>query len=59
MSYTVVLLPQANNEAQDAANYYEEQKDGLGSEFLDELEAYLKSLLTIRNSTPMHLLQKQ
>ena len=38
MKYRLVLLPLAESEILESANYYEEQKKGLGIEFLNELE---------------------
>ena len=36
--YQLKLLPLAESEILESARYYEEQKEGLGIEFLDELE---------------------
>jgi toxin ParE1/3/4 len=37
----VAFLPQAANELADAADYYEDQRSGLGRRFRDELDAHL------------------
>jgi toxin ParE1/3/4 len=39
MTYTVFILPIAEMEAAEASLYYEDQKPGLGIDFLDELDA--------------------
>lgn len=39
MTYAVFILPLAEMEAAEAALYYEDQKPGLGTDFLDELDA--------------------
>lgn len=41
MSYTIYNRAQADRDIVDAASWYEEQKQGLGHEFLDELESML------------------
>lgn len=38
MTYNVITLLRAESETDDAFKYYEDQKPGLGFEFLDELE---------------------
>lgn len=46
MKYKVITLPEAEAETEDAFNYYEDQKTGLGFDFLDELETCRKKLST-------------
>jgi toxin ParE1/3/4 len=38
MTYQLILLPLAEIEIFESAKYYEDKKEGLGFEFLDELE---------------------
>ncbi len=44
MKYSVITLPRAEAETDDTFKYYEDQKSGLGFEFLDELESVRKKL---------------
>lgn len=44
MSYKVVLKPGAEEDTSDAYSWYEEQRKGLGEEFLSELEFFYKKL---------------
>lgn len=44
MKYNVITLPRAEAETDDTIKYYEDQKSGLGFEFLDELESVRKKL---------------
>ena len=40
MAYELVLLPRAENNLDEAYNWYEEQRTGLGEEFLQEVAEY-------------------
>ncbi len=40
----LVVLPEAEAEASDAANWYEEKQSGLGHSYLDELQACFHSI---------------
>ena len=42
MSYKIIFLNPAADELDSAFTWYEENKNGLGSEFLEEVEDYLK-----------------
>ncbi len=44
MSYVVRLRPEANRDVAAAASWYEQQRHGLGQEFLDEFMAVCASL---------------
>lgn len=44
MAYTIVLHSGAEGDIDHAYNWYEDQKPGLGEEFLDELVACYKKL---------------
>jgi len=44
MSYKLIIQIEAWLEIQDAFDWYEEQKDGLGDEFLEELDNCYNSL---------------
>lgn len=44
MSYNIVLQTEALSEIQDAFDWYEEQKDGLGYELLEEIELCFQKL---------------
>lgn len=44
MNFRLIVRPQAELEILEAAEYYEGEKDGLGLEFLDALEAAMTSL---------------
>lgn len=37
MSYTLEIMDEARKQAEDAYNYYEDKRIGLGEEFLEEL----------------------
>lgn len=39
--YQIQLLTTAINELQDAFEWYEEQSEGLGYDFLDEVDLYM------------------
>jgi toxin ParE1/3/4 len=45
MSYKLEIRPLAAMEVFEAYDWYELQREGLGAEFLDELEAFYTSLL--------------
>lgn len=45
MPYTIDIRPEALNEATEAYNWYELQKEGLGDEFLNALEDFYETLL--------------
>jgi len=49
MAYKLVIKPLAAMEVLEAFDWYESQRDGLGIEFLGELETFYDSLL--RNPT--------
>lgn len=44
MSYTVIFKEEADNDVFDARSWYESRRIGLGDEFLDEIEEYVKVL---------------
>ena len=44
MKFRLIIRPQADIEILEAADYYEDEKAGLGSEFLDELEEAMNGL---------------
>jgi plasmid stabilization system protein ParE len=44
MTYKVVLLQLAEREIYEAAQFYQDEKEGLGLDFLDELEAAKQQL---------------
>ena len=46
MSYLLVTVPEARDEIQEAYDYYESKRIGLGDEFLEHLEDYYKILKT-------------
>jgi len=41
----LTILPQAELDVSDAAAWYEEQRAGLGDEFLDELDSILRRVI--------------
>lgn len=41
MNYKIVFLKPASRELEDSFIWYEEKKNGLGHEFIDEIEYYL------------------
>lgn len=45
MSYTLLIQTEAWLEIQNAYDWYEEQKEGLGDEFLEEIEICYKILI--------------
>jgi hypothetical protein len=49
MAYKLEIQPLATMEVIDAYDWYELQREGLGAEFLDELETFYSSVL--RNPT--------
>ncbi len=44
MSFTVIFKEEAANDIIDAHNWYESRRVGLGDEFLNEIEEYVKVL---------------
>jgi plasmid stabilization system protein ParE len=44
MAYTIAVKPGAEDDIDHAYNWYEDQRKGLGKEFLAELEVYYKKL---------------
>jgi toxin ParE1/3/4 len=44
MSYNILLQTEALSEIQEAFDWYEEQKDGLGYELLEEIELCFQKL---------------
>jgi plasmid stabilization system protein ParE len=44
MAYTISVKPGAEEDIDHAYNWYEDQRGGLGDEFLTELEVYYKKL---------------
>lgn len=44
MTYPVHLRPEAEADLEEAANWYEQQRDGLGHEFLDTILSTLDSI---------------
>src|ERR687885_690980 len=46
MSFVVRTLPPAEQDALDAAIWYEERQPGLGGEFLDEVDRAVRALST-------------
>jgi plasmid stabilization system protein ParE len=42
MSFRLQVLPAAVDDVAEAQNWYEEQRNGLGDEFVDEVEAALE-----------------
>lgn len=44
MSFTVILKEEADSDVFGAYHWYESRRIGLGDEFLDEIEEYLKVL---------------
>lgn len=45
MVYKLLIRPLAANEIIDASDWYNEQKEGLGNEFIVELDAFFNTLL--------------
>ncbi|TDX87164.1 type II toxin-antitoxin system RelE/ParE family toxin [Epilithonimonas xixisoli] len=41
MNYKIVFLKPASQELEDSFSWYEEKKNGLGHEFIEEIEYYL------------------
>lgn len=52
MTYPVALLPEAKVEADRALQWYEDQRDGLGWEFLNELNATIRRISELPFSFP-------
>lgn len=50
MKFAVEIKEEALSEMQDAYDYYEEQKAGLGERFLDNLDDYLERI----RKNPLH-----
>jgi toxin ParE1/3/4 len=50
MAYKLEIRPLATMEILEAFDWYELQREGLGGEFLDELETFYNSLLRNPNS---------
>jgi len=50
MPYKIQIRPLAKVEIFEAYDWYEDQRDGLGLEFLEELESFYNSLLRNPNS---------
>jgi hypothetical protein len=44
MAYKIVVKQQARDDADEAYNHYEDQKIGLGDDFLDEVEKKYKKI---------------
>ncbi|HVU55599.1 MAG TPA: type II toxin-antitoxin system RelE/ParE family toxin [Puia sp.] len=44
MAHNLVLKPEVESDIEHAFNWYEDQKEGLGEEFLSELTIYYKKL---------------
>ena len=44
MTYDIIIKQEALADTQEAYNYYEQIKEGLGDRFLDKLEASYQSL---------------
>ena len=44
MAYQVLILPEAEQDLEDAYNWYEEQNTGLGSEFIRVVDASLSTI---------------
>ncbi len=51
MSYRIYLRPDAETDIEEAATWYEKQREGLGDEFLDEV---LSAFETISNNPHMY-----
>ena len=51
MSYRVHLRPDAETDIEEAAKWYEKQREGLGDEFLDEV---LNALETVSDNPHMY-----
>jgi plasmid stabilization system protein ParE len=49
--YRLVIHPVAANDISDARDWYESQRDGLGAEFLDEVQA---ALVKLRHAPSVH-----
>lgn len=47
MPYSVVLSPDAINDIDTAVEYYDQLSEGLGFEFTDTLDAYLKKIAVL------------
>ena len=45
MVYRLLIRPLAANEIIDASDWYNEQKEGLGTEFIAELDSFFNNLL--------------
>ena len=45
MTRRLTILPQAELDVSDAAAWYEQQRAGLGDEFLDELDSVLRRVI--------------
>ncbi len=45
MVYKLLIRPLAANEIIDASDWYSEQKEGLGIDFIDELDSFFNTLL--------------
>ena len=46
MKYTILVSPQAHKEIEEAHDFYEEKREGLGNLFLDEISAYFNKLVS-------------
>ena len=51
MSLPILFLPAAQAEFNEAATWYEEQRQGLGDEFIAEVEEVFTACLKILGST--------
>jgi len=44
MAYRLILKPEVEGDVEEAYNWYEDQKEGLGEEFLSELTEFYKKI---------------
>jgi hypothetical protein len=51
MAHKLEIQPLATMEVIDAYDWYELQREGLGAEFLDELEAFIAAFFVIQPPT--------
>lgn len=49
----VIFLPEAEEEMQEAASYYQSQADGLGNDYLSEVERAVHAIATSPDSWPI------
>ncbi|MBK9015865.1 MAG: type II toxin-antitoxin system RelE/ParE family toxin [Saprospiraceae bacterium] len=59
MSYTLIFHQLALEEIQDAHDWYEQQRTGLGLEFMDAIDEVVQRILSIPKSHPVVYQQRR